>query len=459
MPSSPALFCKPSFRKNLFGELLAGALFLLLVFGFAPYVMAQEPAQQADSNEAGLGSEEGLPVVPWDQAGRVQGRMAVVYGQVTNIGHAKTIHFVNFSRERGKFTAVIFDKSMKNFPEKLEEMYLRKRIKIRGVVSTFKGEPQIVVSHPDQIAVVEKFPEMSIPELRTVRPGNHLVVGTFNIKNLFDNKDDPYHNDETTPTKPRDELERVANVIRDIDADVLALQEVENRGYLERFINSMLPDMGYRHVVHFEGNDLRGIDVCLISRVPVGRVTSNRHRVFPATDGGTQKFNRDVLVVELLPEQGNRFEMWVVHLKSNSGGKPQNEPIRLGECNAIRDMIESRLTSDPDAPFVLCGDFNDTLDSRTLQTILGPQGASTSLIPLLDSIAPGERVTYNREPHRSMIDFLLCSPAMSKRYVKGTVKVRLSQEDESGSDHNPVSCHFLKGTAAEPTVDSLGKSG
>ncbi len=446
-PSMPCCFREKSTRDK---SLFAGLLLILLATVAPQNLVAQATAtKDAEDGLAGLGSEEGLPVVPWDQAGRVKGRMAIVYGQVFHIGHAKTIHFINFSRERGKFTAVVFDKALKkSFEGKLEDAYLNKRIKIRGVVSEFKGEPQIVVSHPDQIVVVDKFPEMTIPDIKTVRPGNELVVGTFNIKNLFDNEDDPYHNDETTETKPRDDMKRAANVIRDMDCDVLALQEVENRGYLERFINSMLPEMGYRHIVLYEGNDGRGIDVCVISRVPVGEVVSNRHRVFPAVDGGQQRFNRDLLMVELEPENGDPFEMWVVHLKSNSGGKPQNEPIRLGECNEIRRIIESELSEDPDSAFVLCGDFNDTFETKTIQTILGSKGSSTSLIPLIKDIPEGDRITYNREPHRSMIDFLLCSPAMAKRYVKGTAKVRLSEESESGSDHNPVFCRFRKSSGA-----------
>ncbi len=419
------IFRRLSFCRNL-------GLLVTLLWTAAPASFAQ----------SGLDADEGLPVVSWQKADQFTGRMGVVFGKIERVGHTKKIHFLNFhERDRDAFTAVIFEKAMANFDGKsLEDRYLHQDVKIRGMISTFNGKPQIVVTKPDQIQVVASLPKEMIPKQVSVPTGNELIVGSFNVKNLFDDLDDPYHNDETTPAKPREELERIARVIREINADVLALQEVENRGYLQKFINSMLSDMGYEHVVHLEGNDMRGIDVSLISRIPVGRVSSNRHRVFPAVDGSHQRFNRDLLMVELLPNGGDPFEMWVVHLKSNSGGKPENEPIRLGECHAIRKIIDVRLEQDPHAAFILCGDFNDTFDSKTLQTLIGTE--ATALKPLFGKVPVDQRVTYNRMPYRSMIDFLLCSPTMAERYVTGSYRIRNALEEESGSDHNPVYCRF-----------------
>ncbi len=394
------------------------------------------------STPAGLEPEEGLPVASWEQAREVIGRRSVVCGKVVGIGHTERIHFLNFKQhDREAFTVVIFADSLSKFPDTLETLYLDKLVKVIGGVTLYKNVPQIVVASPDQIKVVDILPESNIPEAVKVEIGDEIVVGTYNVMNLFDDIDDPYHDDEGTPSKPRDEMRQVAHVIREIKADVLALQEVESRGYLLRFVQSMLPDMGYDHIVHYEGNDGRGIDVCLISRIPVGSVVSHRHRVFPASDGGAQTFNRDLLCVELLPVGGQPFEMWVVHLKSNSGGKEENEPIRLGECREIHRLIVERLERDPQAAFILSGDFNDTFDSLTLQTILGDP---PRLIAFFDELPPQQRVTYNKEPYRSMIDFLLCSPAMARRFVPHTYTIRSGTVEESGSDHNPVFCRFRK---------------
>ena len=110
---------------------------------------------------------------------------------------------------------------------------------------------------------------------------------------------------------------------------------------------------------------------------------------------------------------------------------------------------------------ILCGDFNDTFESKTIQTLLGRAPGNSGgpeLVPLFGRVPKGDQVTYNREPHRSMIDFLLCSPGMAKRYVHGSYQIRASREEESGSDHNPVYAQFLKKSpnpGAETSVSAV----
>ena len=197
-------------------------------------------------------------------------------------------------------------------------------------------------------------------------------MATFNVLNLFDEHDDPYHGDDTTPAKPREELEQLAQTIRRVNADVLALEEVENRGYLERFVKAMIPDLGYDNVVLFEGNDYRGIDVALLSRLPVGPVTSYRHLRFKDPNGEEMSFRRDLLQVRLEPPGVPGFDVFVVHLKSKHGGEDDRSlAVRLGETMQIRKILDGLLADDPAARFVICGDFNDTLDSKPVTTIIG----------------------------------------------------------------------------------------
>lgn len=387
--------------------------------------------------------DEGRAQVPWEQAGSVVGQTAAVYGKVIDVRRVGRITFINFDDQRpARFAGVVFEEQLANFPTPPEELYEGKIVRIIGLVSTFKDQPQIVVTRPQQIEVLAAMPEPSrptTPPAREPTPGQ-LVIGAYNLFNLFDEHDDPYRDDEGTRVKPRAELERLAASIRQLNADVLAVEEVENRDYLERFVNVLLPDMGYRHVVLFEGNDGRGIDVGLLSRIPVGEVVSHRHLAFPGADGAPQRFNRDVLSVTLEPSGAAAVEVWVVHLKSNAGGRETAEPIRLAEAKQLRRMLDAELAANPAAPLLVLGDFNDTPRSATLQTIVGV--GDTALWSAGSELADPALVTYNEGEHRSVIDYILCSPAMASRYVKGSCRVPQGSIETTGSDHNPIAATF-----------------
>jgi endonuclease/exonuclease/phosphatase family metal-dependent hydrolase len=320
-------------------------------------------------------------------------------------------------------------------------MYNGKIVRIRGVVSLFRDQPQIIVTSPEQVEVLDALPSRSDAPRPAARatPGR-LVVAEYNILNLFDDIDDPYREDETTPPKPRDQLENLAQSIESLGADVIALEEVENRDYLERFVDVFLPHLGYEHVVLFEGNDARGIDVALISRVPIGPVRSHRHLRFTGPEGMIRQFQRDLLAVTVKPEGGQPLEIWVVHLKSKSGGAEESEPIRLAEAAQIRKLLDERLAQDAQARIMVVGDFNDTPESRAMSTIIG--AGPTALWSAHADLANPNVLTYNEGEFKSMIDFILCTPAMRERYIKGSFRVPQGSIDTTGSDHNPLVATF-----------------
>lgn len=394
--------------------------------------------------QAQIRSEEGRPTVMWQDARPLVGQVAYVCGEVLGVPKVGKITFINFDEQRPvRFAGVIFEDKLTNFPKPPAEMYAGKIVRIRGTVSMFKDQPQIVVTSPEQVEVLDKLPALTKnagkPAPAASKPGE-VVIASYNLLNLFDEHDDPYREDEGTPTKPRAEMERLAESIRALNADVIAVEEVENRDYLQRFVDVFLPEMGYRDVVLFEGNDGRGIDVGVISRIPVGEVRSRRHLRFAGHDGGPARFNRDVLAVTLEPKDAAPFEVWVVHLKSNAGGPEEAEPIRLAEARELRRLLDKELVDNPSARIVVTGDFNDTFDSKTLQTIVG--NSVNALWSAGSEATNPDLVTYNKGEFRSVIDFLLCSPEMARSFVKGSYRNPQGSVETTGSDHNPISATF-----------------
>ncbi|NUR30133.1 MAG: endonuclease/exonuclease/phosphatase family protein, partial [Catenulispora sp.] len=117
--------------------------------------------------------------------------------------------------------------------------------------------------------------------------------------------------------KPAAERAKLAARIGAMNADVLCVQEVEDVTTLTAFAQTDLAGLGYEHVVLVEGNDARLIDVGVLSKLPIGGVTSWRHAVFAPADTDAV-FSRDLLQVEILAPDRSRKLLTVfnTHLKS-----------------------------------------------------------------------------------------------------------------------------------------------
>lgn len=433
-------------------------LFLLAPLLAWPCAWAQAPAAAPTADKPApaaapwadpIDLAEAIPTIPYNQADAFIDREVFAVGRIARVGRSNTGHvFLNFSPRRGSLTLFIHQQYAGHFPKPPAEMYRDKIIKVHGFIYDFKGSPNLSVTGPEQITILPDDATLPEPIDHAAGPAvawkppadNTITIATFNILNLFDAFDDPYRADAPGDAKPRSQIEALAKTIRALNADVIALEEVENRGYLERFVSAFLKDMGYE-VVLFEGNDNRGIDVALLSRIPVGPVTSHRHMTFTDPKGDPMRFRRDLLEVRLLPPGKPPFEVFVVHLKSKSGEDNGAADVRIGEARAVRAVLDQQLKQDPKAAFVLCGDFNDTIDSEPLRAILGT--GPTALKPFIADLPADQQISYNQEPHLSMIDFILASPAMADRYVPKSYRIHTGgSPDTTGSDHNPVTARF-----------------
>ena len=276
-----------------------------------------------------------------------------------------------------------------------------------------------------------------------------LTLVTYNMENVFDVFDDPYYPDEGTRVKPREEYEKIAAVLKKLNADVIACQEIENEGVLKAFVKEFLPDMGYRYIAAAPTNDGRGIRTAIISRMPIESITSYRHRDLRLQDDDrTWQFARDLMHVTLKVTEDRTLDAFIVHLKSKRSepNDPQSGKWRLAEATMAKAIIDRLLAKDPKAWVLITGDFNDTPESDPVQKFLEKRGegadAKVSLIDLHAHIPAESRITYLKVPYRSTIDYVLASPDLARRVKKDSAKVLSDEEELKGSDHAPVVVTF-----------------
>jgi endonuclease/exonuclease/phosphatase family metal-dependent hydrolase len=272
-------------------------------------------------------------------------------------------------------------------------------------------------------------------------PGpSSLTVAMYNLRNLNDN---PLVAPDGTVTKPKPEKDRIglANSIKALNADVIVVAEVESLAVLKRFRDTYLADQGFGNLVLVEGNDLRGIDVGVMSKVPLTSVKSHKAVTFPVPGlAEPQKFCRDLLQVGLRTRSGYAFTVFAAHLKSHYGGEP-SDALRLAEAKTAKAIIRDFEKANPRANYILCGDMNDQPETPVAKALVGAEDPATMLTDTLMELGP-QAYTYWIPKYRGRIDYLLASPGMMAEYVKGSATIFKNTDAFNGSDHLPSTVRF-----------------
>ena len=266
--------------------------------------------------------------------------------------------------------------------------------------------------------------------------GDSFTLGTYNVKNLFDDKDE--NAELGTVEKPEHELAALARSITNSGADVFTLQEVENLQVLQKFVNDYLPGQ-FQEVILVEGNDRRGIDVAVLSKFPVTQVVSHKENQFPLADNsGQTSFNRDLLRVDL-DIRGTPFTVYTSHYKSKRGG-PRGDNERIAEAQETRRILAQEMNPYQSHNFVVTGDLNDTPDSKTLRVLTEPWEGQPALHDSLEDAPAAERKTFPSKKPKEQIDHILFPDHMKDNLISS--QVYRDGDSKVASDHLMVTAQF-----------------
>ena len=285
-------------------------------------------------------------------------------------------------------------------------------------------------------------------------------IATLNTEFLFDgtgNEGQTGFARSGDPEAACTHLQRVGRLLRPLEADVVALQEVENADVLRQLIRGPLAGQGY--TAHFvQGTDhFTGQDVGLLSRVPVETVgrTDERARV----EGTDEDYGVSKNLYARLRLGGAPVTLIGLHFLARP-----DDPSRKEKREAQAEVIRRLVVEEQQAgrlPVVL-GDFNDfdatipDVASRrpltdVLQTVkrAGP-GPADDLRSVMNRVPPGQRYTafYDRDrddevdpsSELSALDHLLLTPALYRRLRN--VRYVHDHDPVRGPDHFPVVATF-----------------
>ncbi|MDD2764671.1 MAG: endonuclease/exonuclease/phosphatase family protein [Opitutaceae bacterium] len=267
-----------------------------------------------------------------------------------------------------------------------------------------------------------------------------LTIATYNVENYVAagrRVDGVYRR---AYPKPEAAKQALRTVIRELNADVLALQEMGPAPYLQELQRDLRSEgMDYPHAVLAEAADADR-HVALLSRRPLSRVETQADLGFKYFNGW-ERVKRGVLEVGLAAGEGD-VTLFVVHLRSRfteRADDPNSARCRAGEAGAIRDFVLRRFPDPRAARFLILGDCNDTKDSKPLR-LLRRRGRTViaELLAAADARGDTWTHTYRKEETYTRVDHILVSPGLASAVSGGRAQIYDGPGGREASDHRPV---------------------
>ncbi len=267
-------------------------------------------------------------------------------------------------------------------------------------------------------------------------------VLAWNLEHFTDPFDDPYidnSREDAGAGKSDRELALLARALEQIDADVLALQEVESDRAVKFFLDSYLPDHDYQFFACVPSTNWYQ-NVVVASRFPIGRIISLREVMMynEVLDESRNRYNNRLMFAEIQPSEDYEFLLGCFHLKA--GGDPEDPVWREQQIALVKDTLAEITAGHPAANVALAGDLNLVPSSGEYESLVSPP------LPFVDPLAgQGTSFTHPSTGPGRRIDYIVFNPAMAPEYVPASAgsAMPLSLDELARiSDHLPVVTSF-----------------
>ncbi|MGD1822714.1 MAG: endonuclease/exonuclease/phosphatase family protein [Pleomorphochaeta sp.] len=188
---------------------------------------------------------------------------------------------------------------------------------------------------------------------------NTFTIMNWNVQALMDmnvdgNEFNDFSLDEYDEESYRRRIRKVCDVIDDINADVVILEEIENSNVLKDMLDMYLSRKGYLYYGAIKEDD-SAIAIGFISKIKTEKIQT--HYVDDC---------RDLLSLDYIFE-GQQIRVLACHARSQINGFEESEIYRLNLAKTIKRVVEEN-----DELQIICvGDFNEDPSKNTsFQTAL-----------------------------------------------------------------------------------------
>lgn len=191
-----------------------------------------------------------------------------------------------------------------------------------------------------------------------------ISVVSWNVQTFFDAQNDGCEYSDFLKSDNWDSrmyfqrLERLSQVLIDLDADVYVLQEIENANVLYDVCNqltqkSWAPNDGWAHTCFYK-NEGSSIGCAVISKYPLADFTTH---MIDIRNTKTEQPDMRALMQVTVNVDDVKLNLFVNHWKSKSGNSKNSEIWRNFQESLLSGKV-SELLNFSDSIGVICGDFN-----------------------------------------------------------------------------------------------------
>jgi endonuclease/exonuclease/phosphatase family metal-dependent hydrolase len=275
-------------------------------------------------------------------------------------------------------------------------------------------------------------------------------VGTYNLELYLKEPSG------TMRVKPEAAKAKVVEMIKAINVDVLAVQEMGSPEAFAEFQAALrAAGLNYPHTEYVRGADST-LHVAVLSRFPITAHRSHTNASF-LLNGRRHRVLRGFAEVDIRVEDRYNFTLLAAHLKSKrQTGLSDEEDVREQEALLLREKVDSHLLGNPAANLIVVGDLNDFRNARSTRAIIGrgknvlidtrPAERNGDSREIASEPNSARQITwthyYALEDNYSRLDYILVSRGMSREWLPELSFVLAAPNWGVASDHRPVVATF-----------------
>lgn len=267
--------------------------------------------------------------------------------------------------------------------------------------------------------------------------GKNIVVGFWNVENLFDTINDPAIEDEEylpdaaskwNTGRYTKKIKNIAFAISKMgvneNADgpaILGLAEIENKKVLEDLVKDPQIKGRKYQIVHYNSPDQRGIDVAMLYNTKYFKlISSSVHTV--KMPGDSAKPTRDELLVNG-KLNGELVHVIVCHWPSRRGGEKESSANREAAAAVAKRLVDSLQKAEKNPKIFVMGDLNDDPEDNSVKKVLSTtdeaaMATAGTLYNPMEKVHASGQGTLSYKGKWNLFDQIIISDGLTKKSGK-----------------------------------------